>query len=74
MKKAREICQTKRVWLKSALLEWELNNYEEEEKILSEAIKKYPTFDKYYMMLGQMKEEIHKDQEAMIAYRYLFSC
>ena len=50
-------CQSARVWVKSALLEWENNQYDAEEALLKEGIKVYSTCDKLHMMLGQLYEE-----------------
>lgn len=66
--KAREQAGTKRVWLKSAQLERSQGNVEAEKKILEEGIHKFPTFDKFYLMLGQLAERI-ADPSARAIYR-----
>jgi len=53
LQKAREAVKTERTFLKSALLERELEDYEQELRILDEAIAKFPAFAKLYMMAGQ---------------------
>lgn len=62
-------CQSARVWVKSALLEWENNQYDAEEALLKEGIKVYSTCDKLHMMLGQLYEEQEKIEDARNAYR-----
>jgi pre-mRNA-processing factor 6 len=52
--KAREYSSTERIWMKSALLEHEMGNYDTELTLLNEGIKKYPTFYKFYLMAGQV--------------------
>lgn len=56
--KARENASTERVWMKAALLEREVGDIEAELKILDEALTRYPTFAKYYMMAGQACDEV----------------
>lgn len=71
LQKARVNCQSSRVWVKSALLEWENNQLDAEESLLKEGIKTYPTCDKLHMMLGQLYEEQEKVEDARNAYRYM---
>jgi pre-mRNA-processing factor 6 len=40
--------------MKSARLEWCLNNLDRSKELLAEGIKLYPDFEKFYMMLGQI--------------------
>lgn len=42
------------MWLKSALLERELGDVQQTLALLDEAIKKYPSFHKFYLMAGQV--------------------
>mmetsp|Transcript_13056 Transcript_13056/g.22359 ORF Transcript_13056/g.22359 Transcript_13056/m.22359 type:complete len:902 (-) Transcript_13056:18-2723(-) len=56
LEKARTLAGTQRVWLKSAELERELGNYDEEKRLLIEAVKLFPSFDKLWMMLGQLHQ------------------
>ena len=56
--KARQQAPTPRVWMKSALLERSLGNVQQEMALIDEAIKKFPTFPKFYMMAGQAKERL----------------
>ncbi|XP_020256952.1 protein STABILIZED1 [Asparagus officinalis] len=56
--KAREKGGTERVWMKSAIVERELNNIEEERKLLEEGLERFPKFFKLWLMLGQMEERL----------------
>lgn len=66
LSKAREAVPSARIWMKSALLEHELGNYDGELSLLDTAIAKYPTFYKYYLMAAEMlelKNELGKAKE-----------
>jgi pre-mRNA-processing factor 6 len=54
LKSAREKANTKKIWMKSALLERQLGNHTEALSILEQAIAQYPAFDKLWMMKGQI--------------------
>nr|GEW20925.1 protein stabilized1 [Tanacetum cinerariifolium] len=64
--KARETAQTllakdrewggERVWMKSAIIERELGNGEEERRLLDEGLRFFPSFFKLWLMLGQLEE------------------
>jgi pre-mRNA-processing factor 6 len=56
--KARERGGTERVWMKSAIVERELGNIEEERKLLNEGLKQFPSFYKLWLMLGQLEERL----------------
>ncbi|XP_045789815.1 protein STABILIZED1-like [Trifolium pratense] len=56
--KARERGGTARVWMKSAIVERELGNIEEERKLLNEGLKQFPSFYKLWLMLGQLEERL----------------
>lgn len=66
--KARERASTETVWLKSALLAREREDVEEELALLDQAIAKYPTFPKYYMMAGQACVELLRDSSRAKSY------
>lgn len=55
--KARTSAPSPRFWMKSARLEWCLNELDEAKRLLQEGIAKYPDFEKFYMMLGQIYEQ-----------------
>lgn len=55
---------TQRVWMKSAIVERELNNAAAERKILEEGIAKFPYFDKLWLMLGQLEERQNRTDAA----------
>ncbi|KAI8988629.1 PRP1 splicing factor, N-terminal-domain-containing protein [Mycotypha africana] len=54
---ARKESGTERVWMKSAMLERQMKNYDQCRTLLDEAIDKYPTFDKLWMIKGQIEVE-----------------
>eukprot|EP01128_Nolandella_sp_AFSM9_P000177 TRINITY_DN1035_c0_g1_i1.p1 TRINITY_DN1035_c0_g1~~TRINITY_DN1035_c0_g1_i1.p1 ORF type:complete len:911 (-),score=212.39 TRINITY_DN1035_c0_g1_i1:135-2867(-) len=66
--KARTTADTPRVWMKSALLERDQGRYQEEEELLQQSLKKFPAFHKFYLMLGQLKVQMGKPQEAKMIY------
>mmetsp|Transcript_12346 Transcript_12346/g.16002 ORF Transcript_12346/g.16002 Transcript_12346/m.16002 type:complete len:947 (+) Transcript_12346:35-2875(+) len=69
LSKARERASTAKVWMKSALLERELGNYDKEENLVIEALAIFPEFDKLWMMAGQCAER--KNEIATARKRYL---
>lgn len=58
LQKARstETASTRRVWMKSAMVERELGNQEEERALLRVGLERFPEFDKLHLMLGQLEE------------------
>lgn len=66
--KARERGGTERVWMKSAIVERELGNTEEERKLLDEGLKRFPSFFKLWLMLGQLEERLHNLDPAKQTY------
>lgn len=66
--KARASAPTPRVLMKSAKLEWALNNLTESIKLLDEAVKVFPDFSKLWMMKGQIEEQREKLEMAGITY------
>ncbi|KAJ8601098.1 hypothetical protein CTAYLR_007845 [Chrysophaeum taylorii] len=66
LSKARDKASSPRVWMKSALLERERGNYDAEISLVDEAIEKYPTFAKFYMMAGQARQR-RGDDDALVA-------
>ncbi len=59
--KARDIAPTERVWMKSALLEQEAGDATQALALLDTAIENYKSYDKYYMMAGQICDEMVSD-------------
>jgi pre-mRNA-processing factor 6 len=57
LKSARSKADTERVWMKSAVLERQLNKNKEALDLLDEALKKFPSFPKLWMIKGQILEE-----------------
>uniref|UniRef100_A0A1J3G438 Protein STABILIZED1 n=1 Tax=Noccaea caerulescens TaxID=107243 RepID=A0A1J3G438_NOCCA len=66
--KARERGGTERVWMKSAIVERELGNVEEERKLLDEGLKQFPKFFKLWLMLGQLEERLNHLEKARKVY------
>lgn len=66
--KARERGGTERVWMKSAIVERELGNTNEERKLLDEGLKQFSSFFKLWLMLGQLEERLGNLQQAKVVY------
>eukprot|EP01135_Chromosphaera_perkinsii_P001597 Nk52_evm67s207 gene=Nk52_evmTU67s207 len=58
LKEARSNASTARVWMKSAKLEWQLGDLDSCKVLLDEAVKKFPLFDKLWLMSGQLAEKL----------------
>lgn len=54
--------------MKSAKLEWALNNLDVALELLGEAIKVYPDFPKLVMMKGQIEEQLGQLDNAHTSY------
>ena len=74
LERARVNCASGRVWMKSALLEWEMGHDKEEVSLLTEGIQSYPEYAKLYMMLGQFYQHHNEIEQARNIYRYLLKC
>jgi len=61
--------QYPRVWMKSAIVERELGHEEQERSLLEEGIRRFPTFEKFYLMLGQLEERRRDTEAARVVYR-----
>ncbi|KAM3965652.1 pre-mRNA processing factor 6 [Aphomia sociella] len=66
--KARASAPTPRVMIKSAKLEWALNNLDVALNLLEEAIKVFGDYAKLHMMKGQIEEQMGKDDDAHNTY------
>lgn len=66
--KARASAPTPRVMMKSAKLEWALENLSEALKLLEEAVKVFPDYAKLWMMKGQIEEQQQKYEVASATY------
>ncbi|CAN1123789.1 Protein STABILIZED1 [Linum perenne] len=66
--KARESGGTERVWMKSAIVERELGNIDEERRMLDEGLKRFPSFFKLWLMLGQLEERLDQLEKAKQVY------
>ncbi|XP_048590658.1 pre-mRNA-processing factor 6 [Nematostella vectensis] len=69
LQRARMNACTARVMMKSIKLEWVLGNIPEANKLLDEAVQKYPDFAKLWMMKGQLQEQEKNLPEAREAYK-----
>ena len=58
-----------RVWMKSAIVERELGNIERERELLVEGIKRFPSFAKFHLMMGQLEERAGNTEGARSAYK-----
>lgn len=54
--------------MKSAKLEWSLNDTSAALKLLDEALKVFPTFPKLWMMMGQIHEQLNELSKAFDSY------
>ncbi|KAK9089353.1 hypothetical protein Scep_028435 [Stephania cephalantha] len=66
--KAPEGSCTERVWMKSAIVERELGNIEEERRFLGKGLEHFPSFFKLWLMLGQLEERLDRLEQAKEAY------
>lgn len=66
--KARASAPTPRVMMKSAKLEWALENLSEALKLLEEAVKVFPDYAKLWMMKGQIEEQQQQFETAAATY------
>ncbi|OMO59771.1 RNA-processing protein, HAT helix [Corchorus capsularis] len=66
--KARERGGMERLWMKSAIVERELGNTEEERRLLEEGLKRFPSFFKLWLMLGQLEERLNNLEKAKEVY------
>lgn len=66
--KARASAPTPRVMMKSARLEWALENLSGALMLLNEAVKVFPDFDKLWMMKGQIEEQENEIENARLTY------
>lgn len=66
--KARASAPTPRVMMKSAKLEWALNDLPEALKLLEEAVKVFPDYAKLWMMKGQIEEQQNQLENAASTY------
>ena len=68
LQKARERGGTERVWMKSAILEREVGDVEEERRLLEGGIAAFPGFHKLWLMRGQLEERLDRLAMARDAY------
>ena len=66
--KARASAPTPRVMMKSAKLEWALNNLEAALNLLKEALEMFEDFPKLWLMKGQIEEQKNMNEQALITY------
>ncbi|KAI3418954.1 hypothetical protein GPALN_008047 [Globodera pallida] len=68
LERARNSAPSPRFWMKSARLEWSLSNLDRAKDLLAEGIGRYPDFEKFYMMLGQILAQQTQYEEARKQY------
>ncbi|CAJ0586620.1 unnamed protein product, partial [Mesorhabditis spiculigera] len=68
LERARKSAPSARIWMKSARLEWCLGETDKALELLKEGMEKYPEFSKFYMMMGQIYQQINKIEEARRTY------
>ncbi|XP_057325398.1 pre-mRNA-processing factor 6 [Microplitis mediator] len=68
LSKARAQCPTRKVVMKSAKLEWCLNNLQEALKILNEGLQDFDDFPKFWLMKGQIEEQMGDLDKALETY------
>lgn len=66
--KARASAPTPRVMMKSAKLEWALNNLDTALKLLKEALEMFDDFPKLWLMKGQIEEQQNMNEQALLTY------
>lgn len=66
--KARASAPTPRVMMKSAKLEWALDNLPDALNLLEEAVKVFPEYAKLWMMKGQIEEQQNQFEHASLTY------
>jgi pre-mRNA-processing factor 6 len=71
---ARERVGSARIWMKSALLERNLNCFEAELILLSQAVKLFPDFPKLWIMLGQHWQRKQNFTEALECFEKGIKC
>lgn len=57
LKRSREKCGTRKMWMQSVQLERQLKKYDDAIPLCDEALNVHPTFDKLWMIAGQMRME-----------------
>ena len=75
LEKARASAPTPRVYMKAAKFEWCLGELEKSLDLLKEGEAKYPSFDKFWMMHGQIEVQRKSETKAIEIYqRGLTNC
>ena len=67
-RKARENCESAKIWMQSAQVERELFNNKEALEIAMEGIKRHSTFPKLWMIAGQIEERQGNNDKARELY------
>lgn len=68
LEKARKEADTDRIWMKSAVLQRQMDDLDGALHTLDEAVVKFPTLDKLYMIKGQIQEQRGNTAGAREAY------
>jgi len=73
LSRARERAPSDRVYMKSAMLERELQQYDDALSLIDQGLEKYPKFPKLYMMGGQIcSEDLETNKENLDRARSFF--
>jgi len=68
LKRARDTAPTARIWMKSARLEWCLNDLKAAVELLEQGLTSYPDYPKLWMMAGQIQEQLGNTEKARRVY------
>ncbi|KAG4305794.1 hypothetical protein PORY_000704 [Pneumocystis oryctolagi] len=69
LKVARQEAGTERVWIKSITLERQFNNIDNALQLVNEALSLFPKYDKFWMIKGQIYEDLGHVQQARETYQ-----
>eukprot|EP00124_Ichthyophonus_hoferi_P000393 Ihof_evm3s14 gene=Ihof_evmTU3s14 len=68
LKRARESANTEKVWMKSALFEWQMGDLKSAVSLATEGTDRFPDFAKLWMMRGQLHSAMGSLVEAREAF------
>eukprot|EP01107_Rhizomastix_libera_P018158 TRINITY_DN911_c0_g1_i1.p1 TRINITY_DN911_c0_g1~~TRINITY_DN911_c0_g1_i1.p1 ORF type:complete len:1003 (-),score=265.51 TRINITY_DN911_c0_g1_i1:93-3101(-) len=66
LERSRNICNTKRVWKRSVVLEKELRNKDGMLKLLTEGLARFPRFEKLWLLRCELAEEMERERSENI--------
>ncbi|KAF7767988.1 hypothetical protein Agabi119p4_7231 [Agaricus bisporus var. burnettii] len=68
LQRARDVADTDRIWMKSAVFERQLGQYADALQTLETALTKFPKFPKFYIMQGQIHQKLKNITAARKSY------